>query len=78
MDELIRTIRPRTMGVELMAELTTKDSCQAIYQGMGEIIFHAKSWRMRLLAMVAVAEATEDTNDRKYRLNWIQSNPVAN
>jgi hypothetical protein len=42
-DEHIPTIRPRTMDVVLMAGLTTKDSCQAAYQDMGEITFHARS-----------------------------------
>jgi hypothetical protein len=42
MDEFIHTIRPRSMGVVLIAGLTTKDSCQVVYQGKGKIIFHAK------------------------------------
>ena len=42
MDEFIHTIRPRTMGVVLMAGLITKDSCQVVYPGKGKIIFHAK------------------------------------
>lgn len=42
MDELIHTIRRRTMGVVLMVGRTTKDSCQVAYHDKERLFFMPK------------------------------------